>query len=106
MVRSVRTASISLKELHGLAVLKQMLDVFISFVFVFLDDFNDELVQRVIITAPCLNRIPADATMDFPLDAHLFRLHTELFLLGVIFQLQELTEALQIKRAGLHERME
>jgi hypothetical protein len=72
------------------------LEVMLNILVLRAKDFNGELVQGIVITTSSLNRIPADATMNLPLAAHLLRLHTKLLLLGVVFHLQELTEPLQV----------
>ena len=83
-----------LKELNGLAIFKEVLNVFVRLVVVFLGDFHHQLIQRVIVTATGIDRIPADAPMNLALDVHLLRLHTEFFLLRVVFHLKKTAETL------------
>ena len=66
-------------------------------------NLNYQLVQRIIITSPHADRIPAHPPLDFPSYPHSLRLLLKLLFLVVVFLLQQFILLLQIKHGRRYD---
>ena len=87
--------SVLCEEAHGFARFELMLQIFVGRAF----QFDDKLVERVVIAASRLDGIPAQSLTDTAFNAPHFGLVLKLLLFVFVFQFQQLALFLDFQYA-------